>query len=79
MRRVRWFPETNGRPTAQARLVKAIMGLRKQDTPELRKEFRQAYADLPAYLRTYIFGSRRERYKDLQGLLDGEDPTGGRA
>ena len=65
--------ELNGRPTAQARLIKAIRGLRQQDTPELRSEFRRAYADLPAYLRTYIFGSRRERYTDLQRLLDGEE------
>lgn len=65
--------ELNGRPTAQARLISAIGGLREQDTPELRKEFRQAYADLPAYDRRYIFGSRREKYTDLQRLLDGEE------
>jgi uncharacterized protein (TIGR02996 family) len=65
--------ELNGRPTAQARLVKAIAGLRRQDTPELRRELRRAYADLPAYYRTYIFGSRREKYADLQRLLNGEE------
>ena len=65
--------ELNGRPTAQERLVKAIGGLSHQDTPELRREFRRAYADLPAYYRTYIFGSRMKRHADLQRLLDGEE------
>jgi uncharacterized protein (TIGR02996 family) len=65
--------ELNGRPTAQARLIQAIGGLREQDTPELRSEFRRAYADLPAYLRRYFFGSRRERHTDLQRLLDGDE------
>jgi hypothetical protein len=65
--------ELNGRPTAQARLVKAIRGLREQDTPELRSEFRRAYADLPAYCRKYVFGSRMEKYTDLQRLLDSEE------
>ena len=66
--------ELNGRPTAQARLVEAISGLRKQDTPDLRGEFRRAYADLPAYRRKYVFGSRMEKYQDLQRLLEGEAP-----
>jgi uncharacterized protein (TIGR02996 family) len=65
--------ELNGRPTAQARLVKAIGGLHQQESPDLQREFRRAYADLPAYCRTYIFGSRMERYTDLQRLLDGEE------
>ena len=64
--------ELNSRPTAQARLVEAISGLRKQDIPELRSQFRQAYADLPIYCRKYFFGSRMERHTDLQRLLEGE-------
>jgi uncharacterized protein (TIGR02996 family) len=65
--------ELNGRPTAQARLLRAIGELRQQDSPELRREFRRAYADLPAYLRTYIFGSRMQKYTDLQRLLESEE------
>ena len=65
--------ELNGRPTAQARLVQAIRGLREAATPELRREFRRAYADLPAYCRKYVFGSRMEKYKDLQQLLEGPE------
>lgn len=61
--------ELNDRPTAQERLLKTIAGLCEQDTPELRKEFRRAYADLPAYYRTLIFGSRMQKFTDLQGLL----------
>ena len=64
--------ELNGRPTAQERLIEAIAGLREQVTPELRSQFRQAYADLPAYCRKYIFGSRMERYTNLQQLLNDE-------
>lgn len=63
--------ELNGRPTAQARLVEAIHGLRKGETPELVEQFRRAYSDLPAYCRKYTFGSRMEKYKDLQRLLEG--------
>jgi hypothetical protein len=62
--------ELNGRPTAQARLIEAIRGLQEQDTPELRSQFRRAYDDLPAYWRKYIFGSRMEKHKDLQRLLE---------
>jgi hypothetical protein len=65
--------ELNGRPTAQARLVEAIRGLRAEATPELRREFRRAYADLPAYCRKYVFGSRMEQYKDLQRLLESQE------
>jgi uncharacterized protein (TIGR02996 family) len=65
--------ELNGRPTAQDRLIKAIGELREQDTPELRTEFRRAYADLPAYYRRVIFGSRMEKHKDIQRLLDAEE------
>jgi hypothetical protein len=64
--------ELNGRPTAQARLIEAIKGVREDDTPELRKQLRQAYADLPAYWRKYIFGSRMERCRDIQRLLEQE-------
>jgi hypothetical protein len=63
--------ELNGRPTAQARLVEAIRGLRELATPELEAQFRRAYSDLPAYCRKYIFGSRMEKYANLQRLLDG--------
>jgi hypothetical protein len=66
--------ELNGRPTAQARLGQAIKGLREQVTPELRFQFREAYRDLPAYCRKYIFGSRMEKYTDLQRLLHGDEP-----
>jgi hypothetical protein len=65
--------ELNGRPTAQARLIEAIGGLRKRETAELRDQFRRAYADLPAYCRKYIFGSRMERYTHLQRLLGGDE------
>jgi hypothetical protein len=65
--------ELNGRPTAQARLVKAIHGLREGVTPDLRRQFRRAYSDLPAYCRKYVFGSRMEKYKDLRQLLEGEE------
>jgi hypothetical protein len=65
--------ELNGRPTAQARLIDAIAGLRERDTPELRLQLRQAYADLPAYCRKYIFGSRMEKRKDIQRLLEAEE------
>lgn len=64
--------ELNGRPTAQARLVKVIHALREQDTPDLRSQFRRAYADLPAYYRKYVFGSRMEKYKNLQRLLESD-------
>lgn len=57
--------ELNGRPTAQARLIEAIRGLRGGVTPELTEQFRRAYADLPAYHRKYTFGSKLENYKDL--------------
>jgi hypothetical protein len=66
--------ELNGRPTAQTRLVQAIKGLREQVTPELRIQFREAYGALPAYCRKYVFGSRMEKYTDLQRLLLGEEP-----
>jgi hypothetical protein len=62
--------ELNGRPTAQARLVEAIRGLREEDTPEWRDKFRRAFADLPTYWRKYVFGSRMEKYTDLQRLLE---------
>ena len=58
--------ELNGRPTAQERLIEAIGRLREQDAPEHRQQLRQAYADLPAYCRKYIFGSRMEQRKDIQ-------------
>ena len=64
--------ELNGRPTAQARLVEAIRGLRIGETLELVEEFRKAYSDLPAYRRKYIFGSRMEKYKEIQRFLEGE-------
>jgi hypothetical protein len=65
--------ELNGRPTAQARLIEAMTGLRGQDTPELRQQLRRSYADLPAYYRKYIFGSRMERHKDIQRHLESEE------
>lgn len=61
--------ELNGRPTAQERLIQAIKGLREQDSPEMRRLLEQAYEDLPAYCRKYIFGSRMEKKKDIQRLL----------
>jgi hypothetical protein len=62
--------ELNGRPTAQERLIEAIAGLSKENTPELREQLRQAYRNLPAYCRKYIFGSRMEQKKDIQRLLE---------
>jgi hypothetical protein len=62
--------ELNGRPPAQARLSEAIKGLSKRASPELTAQFRQAYADLPAYRRKYFFGSQMEKYKDIQRLLE---------
>jgi hypothetical protein len=66
--------ELNGRPTAQARLVEAIQGLRTGITPERTEMFRSAYAALPAYCRKYTFGSRMEKYKDFQQLLENDEP-----
>ena len=64
--------ELNGRPTAQERVVDAIKAFNAGDTPEARSAFRAAYADLPCYYRTYVFGSRMEKHKDVQKLLDNE-------
>ncbi len=68
--------EMNGRPTPQQRLIEAIKGLREQETPELQDRFRQAFADLPSYRRKYTFGSRMEKYTDLQRLLDDGEQEG---
>jgi hypothetical protein len=65
--------ELNGRPTAQARLIEALRELRGQDTPALRRQLREAYATLPAYYRKYVFGSRMERHRDIQRLLEAEE------
>ncbi len=61
--------ELNGRPTAQERLIQTIRMLREQVTPEVCGQFREAFAALPAYCRKYVFGSRMEKYTDLQKLL----------
>ena len=72
---VRVQDELNGRPTAQARLIDAMKELRKRDTPQLREQLRRAYADLPAYYRKYVFGSRMEKHLGIQQMLS-EDESG---
>lgn len=62
--------ELNGRPTAQERIADAIRAIAENETHEARAAFISAYADLPCFHRKYIFGSRMEKHKDIQRLLE---------
>ena len=62
--------ELNGRPTAQERLIDAIKRYPEEDSFELRQEMRKAYSDLPAYCRKYTFGSRMEKRKNIQQVIN---------
>lgn len=61
--------ELNGRPTAQERIGESIKAFAEDDTPEVREAFLSAYADLPCFHRKYIFGSRMEKHKEIQRLI----------
>jgi hypothetical protein len=65
--------ELNGRPTAQERLIDAIKKYPEEDSFELRQTIRQAYSDLPAYRRKYTFGSRMEKRKNIQQVINTTD------
>ena len=62
--------ELNGRPTAQERIIEAIKAFNENDNPDARAAFLSAYEDLPCFHRKYIFGSRMEKHKDVQRLLE---------
>lgn len=65
--------ELNGRPTAQVRVIEAIKAFNENDTPDARATFLSAYDDLPRFYRKYIFGSRMEKHKDVQRLLEPQE------
>ena len=61
--------ELNGRETAQNRFIFALKKYRAESTPENLVELRLEHESLPSYYYQYTFGSRFERFPEIQELL----------
>ena len=56
--------------TAKDRLIDAIKKYPEEDLFEFRQAIRQASGDLLAYRRKYTFGSRMEKRKNIQQVIN---------
>lgn len=61
--------ELNGREPAQNRFVYALKNYRAESTPENLHVLRLEHETLPKYYYQYTFGSRFERFPEIQTLL----------
>lgn len=61
--------ELNGREPAQNRFVYALKDYRAEPTPESLHLLRMEHESLPKYYYQYTFGSRFERFPEIQTLL----------
>jgi hypothetical protein len=66
--------QLNGRPTAQEEVILAMKAYREDESLEHFEQLKAAFAKLPSFDRKFTFGSRFERYIEIQRKLGIERP-----
>ena len=66
--------ELNGRMTAQEKFILAVKEYSESQSDLARDTLFAAHQDLPTFYHIYTFGSRFERYQEIQELLGIERP-----